>query len=212
MENNGKVQYKNKRFLAFFRIDYLTALVLKSFEKMGSWVIFGKIYNYIFYRKMIFKEITAAELKPGAKVLHIGSGPLPLTSLCLADSGFIVDAIDNDGETIFAAVKTTKKLGLDKAITFKKTDGVEINCLNYDAVWISFIVQPKEEVVKKVLATMNDGGKVIYRNPRGWLAWFYQRVDTQKLISWHHHTKIKQVLGKESIIITKKSNCTEFFL
>ena len=204
MENETKRQYKSHRFSASSGLDYLTALILKGFEKMGSWVVFGKLYNYIFYRKMIFKEIAAAELKPGAKVLHVGSGPLPLTSICLADSGFVVDAIDNDSAVVCTAIKTTKKFALDKTIKFKETDGTEINCLKYDAVWISFIVQPKEEVIKKVLSTLKDGGKVIYRNPRSWLTLFYPQANPRELASLHHYIKVNQILGKESVIITKK--------
>lgn len=204
MKNGTKIQTKFYDYLERFNIDVnnITSIILKCCEKGGQVKFFANIYGFTFYRKMVLKEIKAAALKPMSKVLHIGSGPLPLTSIYLAKSGFLVDAIDNDSSAIEKAIQVVKKIGLEGKIQFKEIDGTKVDCSKYDAVWISFIVYPKGEIIRKVIADLKSGGKVIYRNPRSWwLKAWYQPVETNGFSC--KAIKVKQPLGKESVIITK---------
>ncbi|MCL0084997.1 hypothetical protein M1N69_02440 [Thermodesulfovibrionales bacterium] len=180
------------------------ATLFGGLEYLGSnCIVLGKIYDLLFYRKMVRREIVMAKLSPGAKVLHIGSGPLPLTATCLSTIGFRVDAVDNSNAAIRAAVKVAKNYNLDKAINFIEGEGIEIDCSAYDAVWVSFSVSPMEEVVRKVLSTLKNGGRVIYRNSRGWLSILYQQAKPKVIADFYPHRRISHSLWKESVIITK---------
>lgn len=178
------------------------------FEHLGSrYSFFGKLYNTFFYRTMVTTEAEAAGLKPGMKVLHIGSGPLPMTAISLGRAGCSVTAVDSDSRAVKAGARLVKNTGMEKQVTVKQARGQDIDCSGYDAVWVSLHVFPKKKVLLQSFQSLKHGGALIYRNPGGWLKHLYPRLEPEEVDSSHRHLhfKICQPLGKATIIIKKHS-------
>ncbi len=188
-------------------IIYLKVLqVIQLIEWLGTrWPAFGNWYRRAFYDKMIRSEVEKCSLRPGMKVLHIGSGPLPMTSISLSLIGFSVVAVDFDLTAIKEAKERVKELGLTKRIKFVQADGADISSQGFDAVWISLHVHTKEKVLNRVYSDLKSGGKIVFRNSRGWLSLIYPQVDTEQVFSQMDYISLKQKIGKESIVLKKPS-------
>ncbi|MCK8825984.1 nicotianamine synthase family protein [Fuchsiella alkaliacetigena] len=176
--------------------------VVKSFEFLGSkWRFFGQVYQRLFYKSLVEKEIKAAGLKEGMKILHIGSGPLPMTAISLAEQGYQVQGVDNDSQAITVASNLVKELELDDKVSFNRTEGVEVDTSVFDAIWLSLHVHPKDKVLKEIIVDLKAGQRIVYRNPRGILSLAYPRLEPETLTNLPHQ-RIKQTFGKESVVIT----------
>ncbi len=183
---------------------FILVWFIKGLEYLGSrWILLGHFYGQLFYSKMIETEAKLAGLKPGMKVLHIGSGHLPLTAFCLGSWGYEVEALDNDLQAVSSGKNMIESSGLGSRIKIKQGDGTEVNCSDFDAVWISLHVFPKEEVLRRVISTLKEGGKVIYRNPRGLLKYLYPRMDSSEDMGRGSCQKMKQSMGKETVVLQK---------
>lgn len=185
-------------------IRVMLLFFVKGIEHLASRSAFlGRVYGGLFYRKMVTREAEMARLGPGMKVLHIGSGPLPLTALYLARGGCSVEAIDNDRAAVRAGARLVEKAGLAGKVRVQEVDGMQVGCGSYDAVWVSLHVFPRQRVIDNVLATLPVGGRLIYRNPRGWLARLYPRLDTTPRGFTCLQKKSRQALGKETVVLEK---------
>lgn len=164
---------------------------------------FGSLYHKLFYASVIEREITLASLKPGERVLHIGGGSYPFTALHLARYGCNVCLIDNNDQ----AVVNAKQVVIDNALTHrieaKKADGQEVSGADFDAVWISLLVHPKEEIVRNLLTTLPKQGRIIYRNPRGNFRFFSPVVDPNSIAPQYRRQITRQMNKKESVIIAR---------
>lgn len=183
----------------------LSLLFVVVFEWLGTRLpLLGHIYERVFYREMIVAECRAAGLKPGARVLHIGSGRLPMTAMALAAMGMEVVGVDNDRDAVRISQNVLKQCSARKRISIQHADGIHWDCSQYDAVWISFHVLPKHLIVHQVLQSLGSNGCVIYRNPRGWLKHLYPSVVLSgKNQDCCQQGCLRQTLGKESVILRK---------
>jgi SAM-dependent methyltransferase len=199
---------KATRHSAERRSNRLLALVnsiLNWTESLGArGQRYGKWYRNIFYHRLVERELKSVSLKPGASVLHIGCGPLPMTALYLAEIGFRVAAIDYDPAAVRSARQVVRRRLLDERIAIWEADGSEIDCSPYDAVWVSLIVSDKQKVVARCLQTLRQGACVLYRNYRGPLTLLYPRLAPQDLGLEYEHRRVTHALGKETLIVWQK--------
>jgi len=173
----------------------------------GRWR--GKWYHDRFYRRLIERELKSISLSPGATVLHIGCGPLPMTAIYLAKMGFQVKAIDYDA----AAVRSAREvvgLSYEEKITVCEADGRNINCSSFDAVWISLVVGEKRKIVGQALKTLRPGAPVLYRNYRGPLMALYPRLHIDDIGVECESRRITHALGKETVIVWVSGEHSEY--
>lgn len=158
----------------------------------------GKWYRDRFYHRLVERELKAASLKPGATVLHIGCGPLPMTALYLAEMGFRVEAIDYDPAAVRSARQVVQRQWIDERIRVWEADGRDVDCSPFDAVWVSLVVDDKRTIVDRAL---KSGACVLYRNYRGPLTLLYPRLAPGDLGLECGHRRVTHALGKETIIV-----------
>ena len=181
---------------------FLVNTILNWIEHLGARDDrYGRWYRDKFYYQLLKKELKSVALKPGAKILHIGCGPLPMTAFYLAEMGFHIGAIDYDLAAVQSANKKVSQSSHNKRITVWKADGKDVDCSPYDAVWISLAVSNKREIVTRALQTLKPGAPVLYRNYQGPLTLLYSRLDTNNLKLKCEHQRIAHTLGKETIIV-----------
>lgn len=167
---------------------------------------FGCLYHRCFYQPVIEREIALAQLQPGERVLHIGGGSYPFTALQLAAYGCHVCLIDNDRQAISNAERIITRSRLSHLIQVKHADGMETSGRGFDAVWISLLVQPKKEIVERLLKTLSEhkNKRIIYRNPRGIFKYFYPAVDPNLIAPQYKKQLARQLAKKESVLIAHR--------
>ncbi|SDL27416.1 FeoA domain-containing protein [Halarsenatibacter silvermanii] len=199
--------------------EYVMSSFVKKIEDMiSSKPALGEKYGEFFYGKMIDKEIELADISPGDKVAHLGCGPFPFTAFELAERGWEVTAVDFDEEALNKARDLSQDYGFDGRINFIQGLCQKIDYSCFDAVWVSYNVRPGRECLARIAETIGESGKIIYRQPRGWLKYFDDRIDAEKLFSesdsdrtgrnghpgddiqWRS-LSVKQKVGKKSVLI-----------
>ena len=159
-------------------------------------------YGRRFYSEMLGRELDMLQLRPGARVLHIGAGALPFTAYYLAERGYHVDAIDHDARTLAPARRLLQILGVADRVHVAQLDGLSVDAGGYDAVWISLHVSDKELILERLLEQVRPGGWVVYREPRDWLERYYHT--TPYPAHWAERarrTGCTQPMGKQSFAL-----------
>ncbi len=160
--------------------------------------LFRKWYSSLFYKSMTEKEIKAADIAKGSRILHIGCGPMPFTAEVLARWGAQVTAVDIDPLSASRAQRLFASLGLSSQITVKTGNGLDDDPSKYDGIWISLHVSPKETLTAHLLSEMKPGAVLVVRNPRSWLRVFYPSTPDAE-----NQHQVRQRLGKVSTVIMK---------
>lgn len=165
---------------------------------------FGRLYHRLFYRRLVEKEAALAGLRPGERVLLVGAGSFPFTALQLAQSGHTVRAVDNDPRAVMDARRVVAAWNLADHIEVLQAEGAEISAVDADVIWVALHVHPKKKVIKKLLDTMPESGRVIYRNPRGVLRHLYPWIDPEMVAPGTATVTTDQIVRKESVLITRR--------
>lgn len=174
--------------------------MIKSIEKLGCrYRKFGDMYYKTFYNDIIENELKLADLENDANIIVVGCGPLPVTVYHLAEKGFNVTGVDRDPR----AIEYSRKF-LDD-VEFILDDGRNIDYSSYDAVWIPFHVEPKDDILCKIFREIKIGGKVVYRVPRNHLRFFYK--SSKASLYTNRHFSIDHSIGKKSILAVKEKEC-----
>ena len=168
---------------------------------------FSAIYFFLFYKSMLQRELENSGLKPGAKVLHIGSGPSPYTALFLGRKGFKVDAIDCDNCAVREASLVVRQNGMEDSIKVVCGDGCTFKQKKYDAVWVSLNVYPKGKVLRQALGCLKDGGVLVYRNLPRWLSTLSKQTFKNSWPEGFQTSVTGRILGTESVLVRKGQCC-----
>jgi hypothetical protein len=167
--------------------------------------VIGSVIYRTFLRRMVRKEIALCGLNPGDRVIQIGVGSLPQTVRYLAELGANVEALDNDPVAVVNASRYLSKFDRDGRVSVSQADGLETDCNAADAVWLGFVVYPKEEILKRAFASLKEGGRLVYRNPVGLLSLLIPepRVEPASIAPFFPVKKGSYFPGVETVIITK---------
>jgi hypothetical protein len=140
------------------------------------------------YRLLVEMELQAVRrqgLSP-RHVLLLGSGPLPLTALCLAEHGISVHCVDHDAEAIRLSAATFERLGA-VGVTFQHAEAAAATPPNpVDVVLLAGLVgsddTAKADVLGNAVTHLAPGGLVLARSARGLRTLLYPRVGPEALV------------------------------
>lgn len=163
---------------------------------------FGRFYSRRFYAAMVDEEYRLADLSPDSRVVVVGSGPFPVTAVELARRGCSVTAVDHDEAAIATARSVAEAAGM--AIRWMLADGVQLSYHGYDAVIVALHVEPKVQVLRRILGTADPQTRIVYRNPRGSLCAAYSRVLPADIGPGIHGPAIP-VSGKKELVALRTS-------
>ncbi len=200
-ENIGTIQAGSKANDSCFTFNLLSRAV-KLIECSLAWSLrLFFMYGELFYAKMVEKELQMTDLKPGAKVLHIGAGSVPYTVFYLSKKGFLAKGIDHDPRTVSAANRLLCSLGACGEAEIETMEGLHSEAGDYDAVWISLHVQDKQHIIDRLKQTMGQDCFIVYREPRAWMNLFYKKTENPCQNKGFLTKSCKNKLGKQSIAI-----------
>jgi len=166
------------------RISKVLSLFLKNFSlKMNAFSL-KKLSDYMFaiaekiviklqkilplyvkyYEDMIDKEIIAAKISKSDNVVHMGCGPVPSTSILIAEKiGANVTAIDRTSRSVKEATSCIRLLNLNSMVQIKHADALNFPMEKFDVIIISHGIEPRDEMLKYVSRSINDNARVIFR-------------------------------------------------
>ncbi len=138
--------------------------LVEFFEKVASKYHFlGYAYKNL-YTGFVENEIKAANITKEDKVVHVGCGSLPYTSLIIAEkTGAKVTAIDIDP----VAVERARSLTSKDSLLIQLANAEDFDFAGFDIVFVSFGVKPKDEIQSKIYSSLKPGGKMVTRKYKG---------------------------------------------
>ncbi|KAH7406589.1 Nicotianamine synthase [Phaeosphaeria sp. MPI-PUGE-AT-0046c] len=140
--------------------------------------------NYIDLSLIECATLSAFLSKPAQRVAFVGSGPLPLTSLCMLDRypEATVHNIDRDEDALRVSSELCEKLGY-RGMTFAREDvmcadsGSATPWADFEVVFLAALVGMDTESKLSILASlaqkMRPGALVVARSARGLRAVLY---------------------------------------
>jgi tRNA A58 N-methylase Trm61 len=152
--------------------DHFRAGALKSFmdpvfvivEKIaGKFEAFAHYYLSM-YDEMIDQEIILANITDCDKILVIGCGSVPATSILLAkktDAQII--ALDHDESAIIKAKDIINWFDVEKNITLVFAEGMDYPVDDFSVVIISYGIKEPETIIRHLKENISSNCRIIYR-------------------------------------------------
>jgi protein-L-isoaspartate O-methyltransferase len=157
---------------------------------------------YIRYHKnAVKKEINCLHLSRSDRVLHIGCGAIPYTSIIIAQEikAYVV-GIDNKSIIVNLAKEFIKKNHLLNIVSIELGDGQNVDVSNFDVIIISYGVVNQDLVLKHVYESLDKNARIILRK---------SKTDKNKyinlIINKFSTHQIQLLLTQESVLIVKKN-------
>lgn len=174
-----------------------------------------KFPYYANYQKLLKTEYSAlvsAGILKSSKILFVGSGPLPLSSILLAtEYGLAVTAIDNEKESVCLAEELITTLSLSDRIRIIHGDIRDYKDLDeYDAVLVAAFAgsteSDKKSIVRRTVKSLKENAVLIARSVADLSTLFYCPVNP----AWLNGITISEVIHPaddviNSVIIGRKS-------
>ncbi|AFG37256.1 FeoA family protein [Spirochaeta africana] len=167
------------------------------------------VYDHLFYRSMIRREIAAADLPRDARVLHIGAGAVPFTAAALAKAGFQVDAVDCCRHAADKAAQFLQQTSPDyhHRVRCSCAQGELINLAGYDAVWISLHVPCAAAIIQR-LHRESPNTVVIWRSRSPLVRRMYPRTQFDAHCHIPATRRFRRWTGNVSHIRQQGGNCS----
>jgi len=147
----------------------------KKLKKIIDWgfifsekviVKLDKLYfiYFNFYDEMIKNEIILADISREKKILHIGCGSIPATSILLIKKiGVQVTGIDKNPRSVDQARLCVLKTGVSDKIKILDGDAKIFPVETFDIIIVSQGVKPIKEILEHIAKSMKDDAYVIFR-------------------------------------------------
>jgi len=191
-------------------------------EKTWSWKIINskepsfeikKYPAYVFYKKLISFEfgISNALYKRALnRILFIGSGPLPISSILLAENYDIyVDCLDIQKEACEISSKLIPKLGLSGKINFMHKDITKMKSVEtYDVIILATLAgetdREKQALLRYLIRSIKKDQILIIRTVQGLRSLLYPMIREKYLRGFQiqFQNKISTIIN--SVIVVKK--------
>lgn len=132
------------------------------------------------YRSVVRREIDLGGITESDRVLNIGCGGVPFTSLLLVQmAGVRVTAVDRDPDAAERARELVARMGLSDMIDVRIGDGCEVSAWPFSAAVVALQAEPKADILKNLFRSGREGLRVIFREPRGPFETDYGRVPAE---------------------------------
>ena len=118
----------------------------------------GLISIYLdFYTPIMENEVASAEISETDKILHIGCGPIPATSIYIVQkTNAEVTGIDKNLKFVKKAETLVSKLKLDSKIHIIHSNALNFSLEKFDLIIVSLGVISFEEVIKYISKNMKS--------------------------------------------------------
>jgi len=170
------------------------------YEIISTNISFFSFLYLKFHEPAVKKEIKMADISKSDKILHIGCGAIPYTSIIVSrETNAKVVGIDHKPRVVDASTKFIHSHHLSDKITIQRGVGDSYNVSEFNVILISYGITNQDVVLKHVLKSAEKDTKIIlrrstanYDSPIG------SMVDNLSI------ARKKLLLTQESVFIIKK--------
>jgi len=129
------------------------------------WALLRRFQFYPNYLKLACVEYQGADLKPGDRVAFLGSGPLPLSLICLCTQNSVESiGIEQVAEYAALSKKVIKALELTACIQIVRGNHFSLPLKEkFNLVIVGADAIPKDEIFNHLSKVLAKGEKVSYR-------------------------------------------------
>lgn len=157
---------------------YWETLLEKRFVQYLDQGIFRHVVDYpLFSRfeRLIEREVSLLDGHMPSRVLFIGSGPMPITALCLQHRiETRVDCLERDPEAVSESRLVLDRLGYAEKIHVLHGRGEMIDVSSYDVILVALLAKPKHAILESIARTCRDDVRIICRTSEGSRCFFYE--------------------------------------
>jgi len=171
-----------------------------SFEFFSKYIPFFVMSYIKFHEFSVVKEIEMSDISPSDRILHIGCGAIPYTSITISrKTGAKIIGIDYNPHVVNIAIEHLKRYNLSNLIKIEEGDGKSYNISDFDVIIISYGIDCQDSVLRHVIDSMKSGTRIILR-----------RSSTEKneyidsILKEFSSYSCRMLLTQESILIVKK--------
>jgi len=170
------------------------------YEFLSSHIPFlAKLY-IIFHESSVKKEIEMAHISSSDKILHIGCGAIPYTSIVISkETNAKVTGIDHKSRVVKLSTYYIKQRKLLDLVVIKKEEGKTCDVSGFDVIIISYGIANQDVVLQHVLDSSRAESRILLRRST---AKKHTALDT--LVKELSIDSIRVLLTQESILIVKK--------
>jgi len=160
---------------------------------------FAKLYIK-FHKSSVKKEIEMLNLLSSDKILHIGCGAIPYTSIVLSrEVNSKIVGIDYNPHVVGIANDYLKRYNLSNMIKIEIGDGKIYNVSGFDSIILSYGVDGQDLVLKHVIDSMKNGARLILRRST---TEHNSYIDS--IVKEFSVCSIRLLLTQESVLIVKR--------
>lgn len=156
-----------KKISPKFQVDKLKNFmdcIYVLFEKIAFSLEVLHPYYLKFYEELVEKEINMAEVTSEDKILVIGCGSLPATSIIIVNKTHAKTvSIDVDPEAVDKAVCFIRQHHLQSFMKCECADGLSYPISSYDVIFVLYGIKQQKEILKYISQNMKDNARIIYR-------------------------------------------------
>lgn len=159
------------------------------------------------------KESRRAGITRKSRVLFVGCGALPVSSVALAvATGCRVVAIDTDRESTAFASAMIERLGLSPQIRVVCADGAKLKANLYSHVALASLVPNKREVLDNLAHTLPTGSRVLLRYGNGLYRLINYELYETPILPWRVLERIHEPGHiHETLLLCKGSSSREIW-
>jgi len=177
-------------------LDYL----YYTFEISSNHIpFFAKLYIK-FHESSVKKEIYMSNLSSSDKILHIGCGAIPYTSIILSrEVNPKIIGIDCNPHVVDIANDYLKRYNLSNMIKIERGDGKTYDVSGFDSIILSYGVDGQDLILKNVIDSMKNGARIILRRSTTECNSYIESIVKDFSVC-----SIKLLLTQESVLIVKR--------
>ncbi|HYO74009.1 MAG TPA: nicotianamine synthase family protein [Archangium sp.] len=166
---------------------------IRALEAAQPWEELRRFPYYANYEKLTrleFNSLRGASEEPPRRVLFVGSGPLPLTSILLAHRyGLHVSNLEIDEHAWRISRELSRRLGLEERMVYQRADVLSCSDLaGYDCVFLAALVgmsrREKVRLLRHLAEHMRPGALLLVRSSQRLRGLLYPEVDVSHLGSF----------------------------
>lgn len=169
LSNKFTEEYRKNGFVNFLRAkiespirvaNYIFWYIIDLMVIKNNW--FLRLYPNGWITS-VRKEVDMAHISKADRVLHIGCGPYPITSVSVNKiCGASIVTIDRNPKAVKLAKKYIKSRNI-KNIKVIYTDGMDYSAKDFDVVILTNSVAPREKVLNNIFKTAKSNCRIICR-------------------------------------------------
>lgn len=139
------------------------------------------------FQRLIDAEVRLANIQTSDRVLFVGSGPLPISAILIANkTGAQVDCFDRSVEACETSRMIISKFGYSDQIRIihQSAENIEISpdisagtYGVYDVIVVALLAQPKEQILQQIWKSIDAETRVVIRYSEGNRHLIYEGID-----------------------------------